>query len=141
MSLNFSAIIQRIKKVLNVKSDKDVAISMGLNPNSFFNRKKRGSIPMTEIVNFGNTHNVNLEWLINGEGPIYKIKTTQAEETNKIIPIDPAVQILNEVLDETGAILNEKQKQACLKILREELAKSDTKTKEDIKKYLSVFGK
>ena len=61
-------------------------------------------------------------------------------EDNKVAYIDPAVQILHEALNETGVKINEKQKQACLKILREELQESDSKTKDDIKKYLKAFG-
>ena len=139
-NLNFLEIIQRIKKILNVKSDKDVANSIGMNPNSFFNRKKRGTIPMTEIVLFANTHNVNLEWLINGNEPIYKNQFKEASDKKNIMPLDPAIKILHEALEETGVEINEKQKQACLKILREELGKSDNKTKDDIKKYLKAFG-
>ncbi len=57
------------------------------------------------------------------------------------IPMDPAIEILHEALEETGVTINERQKHAVLKILREELAKLNSKTKEDIKKYLAVFGK
>lgn len=59
----------------------------------------------------------------------------------KIIHLDPAVQVLHEALKETSVKINEKQKKACLQIIKEELEKSDTKTKEDIKKYLKAFGK
>ena len=138
---DFPAIIQRIKQILDVRNDKDVAIALGLNPNSFFNRKKRGSVPMAEIVNFGNTHNVNLDWLINGNGLVYNEPLTQTSNGADVISIDPVVQILHEALEETGVEINEKQKKACLEILREELSKSDSKTKDDIKKYLKAFGK
>ncbi len=46
--------------------------SQEISTHSFLNRKKGDSIPMTEIVNFGNTHNVNLEWLLNGKGSEFK---------------------------------------------------------------------
>lgn len=68
-------------------------------------------------------------------------KETSNQGITTPIPIDEAVQILNEALEETGITINKKQKQAVLKILREELEKSEGKTKDDIKKYLQAFGK
>jgi len=62
-------------------------------------------------------------------------------DDQSLIPMDPAIQLLHEALEETGVKINEKQKQAVLKILREELKKSEGKSKDDIKKYLEAFGK
>ena len=56
------------------------------------------------------------------------------------IPIDPAVQLLQEALEETGVKINKKQKEAVIKILRDELEKSEAETKEEIKKYLKAFS-
>jgi len=78
-------------------------------------------------------------------------KTKATPKSSDPIPIDEALQILNQALEETGITINKKQKQAVLKIIREELEKEEKKireelkkagdkTRSDIKKYLRVFG-
>jgi len=59
----------------------------------------------------------------------------------KIISIDPAVEFLNECIQEAGVgdHLNDRQKQALLKIIRDELKSAEEKAKKDIKKYLTVL--
>ncbi len=70
--LDFEAILSRIKKILQTENDKDVAIAIGMKPNAFYNRKATCSVPLTEFVCLANTKNINIEWLINGTGSIYK---------------------------------------------------------------------
>ena len=72
---------------------------------------------------------------------IKKKKNQPGDQQNKPIPMDPAIKILHEALEETGVTINEKQKHAVLKIIREELAKMNSKSQDDIKNYLAVFGK
>ncbi len=67
-------------------------------------------------------------------------KENQSIDDSNVIHLDPAIQLLHEALEETGVEINDKQKQAVLKILRDELEKSEDKTKDDIKKYLQAFG-
>lgn len=67
--------------------------------------------------------------------------TGNASDQQKPIPFDPAIQILQEALEETGVKINNKQKQAVINILRDKLKESEGKTKEGIKKYLEAFGK
>ncbi|MCM2283351.1 MAG: helix-turn-helix domain-containing protein [Desulfobacula sp.] len=80
------------------------------------------------IIKIVELFNVSSDWILFGD----KVKNKKK--------LDPAFQILNEALEETGVKINEKQKKACLKILREKLEKSENETKEDIKKYLRIFN-
>jgi len=136
----FDKILEKMKIILGVKKEADVAIAVGMKPSAFSNRKKTGSIPFSHYLKKAKSLKVNLNWLMYDVGPIYKDELSKISDKTNIIHLDPAIQILHEVLEETGVELNEKQKQACLKILKDELKKSDSKTKEDIKKYLKAFG-
>jgi hypothetical protein len=81
--------------------------------------------------------------LLDGNDPSKKKpKTIQKEKKPGLMPtpIDPVVQLLQEALEETGVKINKKQKEAVIKILREELEKSEAETKEGIKKYLKAFS-
>ena len=68
----------------------------------------------------------------------------QEEKTTKPTAIDPAVEILNAALEETGEKINEKQKMAVLKIIREELENKtkqvQEESKESIKRILKAFA-
>ncbi len=117
----------------------EIAKNLGVNKNTIFAYKKcKGDLKGIVLENLVTKYKVNPNWLLSGEGEVFE--SEKSNEESKIVPLDPAIQILHEALEETGVEINEKQKQACLKILREELDKSDTKTKEDIKKYLKAFG-
>jgi hypothetical protein len=61
--------------------------------------------------------------------------------SKKIVSTDPAVEILNECIREAGVgdQLNDRQKQALLKIIRDELKSAEEKAKKDIKKFLNVL--
>ena len=136
----FEKILEKMKMILGVETEAEVATAIGMKPSAFSNRKKSGSIPFSHYIEKANSLNVNLNWLIQDEGSVYKNEEVENSDGKRIKHIDPAVKILHEVMEETGVKFNEKQKQACLKILREELEKSDSKAKEDLKKYIKAFG-
>lgn len=83
-------------------------------------------------------HGINRNWLLNGDEPIFQKNSIDKPISDA--QLDQALQILHEALEETEVEINEKQKQACLEIIREELGKSNSKIKDDIKKYLKAFG-
>ena len=60
-------------------------------------------------------------------------------DSDKTIPIDPATRILHEALSESGIIINDNQKKAGIRILREELEKTESQTKERIKGMLKAL--
>ncbi len=136
----FDKILEKMKLILGVNKESEVAKAIGMKPSAFSNRKKSGSIPFTHYIEKATSLSVNLNWLIYDMGPIYKDDESKESEP-KIIPMDPAVQMLHEVLEETGVKINEAQKQAVLKILRERLDDVEARTKDDMKDYLNVFGK
>ncbi|QTA88821.1 helix-turn-helix domain-containing protein [Desulfonema magnum] len=66
------------------------------------------------------------------------VKTTDTQDT--VHSIDKAVQIIREVEQETGYLLNPKQREAVAKILREELRKGEENSKGKIRDLVSVFN-
>lgn len=60
-------------------------------------------------------------------------------DTNNTIPIDPATRILHESLEETCISINDKQKKAIVSILRDELEKTESQTKDRIKGMLEAL--
>jgi len=67
-------------------------------------------------------YRVNLNWLILGEGEPFVEGDTQEWEAagrEKVVAIDPVVQLLNEEEERAGITLTPEQRTAILKILRE----------------------
>lgn len=81
-------IIERMKKVINVKKDIDLAIHLAIMPQTIADYKRLGiSSFYKRIVDFCTQHNINVIWLINGTGKIYGETSSSggstAEETCK----------------------------------------------------------
>lgn len=66
-SLFVEKILERYKKVHNLKSNKQIAERMGLTESAFSNQKNRGSLDMGSLIASCDP-GVNLHWLFNGEG-------------------------------------------------------------------------
>jgi len=69
---NFEIVVGRLKKEFLLKSDKAFAKAIGMSPTAFHNRKKTKSLPYPEIIKFSNSRDVNLNWVLTGDGPVYK---------------------------------------------------------------------
>ena len=65
--MDIETILSRIQKSYGLKKDKEVANLIGLGPNDFSNRKKRGSL-LKAIVEWAAHENVSLDWLVYGRG-------------------------------------------------------------------------
>lgn len=64
---------------------------------------------------------IDAGWLITGEGEMLTGGAVAAPECPKVAYIDPAVQLVEEALAETGVEINERQKRAIIEIVREEM--------------------
>lgn len=66
---------------------------------------------------------------------------SQLESSSKVVPLDPAIQLLHECIKEAGADLNEKQKQAVAQVIREELKEAEEKAKKETSKRIATYIK
>lgn len=69
---DFDAVIDRAKKSFKINDDKELAEFIGMKPNAFYNRKKAQSLPYEELLKAADTENVSFNWLLTGEGSMYK---------------------------------------------------------------------
>ena len=67
---NLQEIIERLKETLRYKSDKELALALGLTPQNFLGRKKTGGIKDTLILHAINK-GINKDWLLTGEGEMF----------------------------------------------------------------------
>jgi len=87
---NFENTLERMKLILNVKTDAEVAEAIGMKPSALANRKKTGSIPFDIYLKTIKSLNVNLNWLIDGDGPIYNDVSKSQIENNSLSKNEPS---------------------------------------------------
>lgn len=66
--INFSEVIERIKKLEGKKEDKEIAKIFGLSNPDLNNRMKRGTL-LPQIIIWAVNEKVNLDWLLTGQEP------------------------------------------------------------------------
>jgi hypothetical protein len=62
----FDLVLRRLKGVVGVETDADLAKTIGMTPQAFNNRKKVRSLPNTEIVDFCNKQLIDLNFVYRG---------------------------------------------------------------------------
>lgn len=93
--INFDKIIDRVKELKGLDTVLDVAELLGISSPDLYGRKKRGTLTPL-IINWGINENINLHWLLTGEGDPYIYKVGGALDD------DPEIASL---LDMTRAVL------------------------------------
>ena len=67
-AVSFSAVIQRLRETLGLRSEKEVADALGMKPNAFYNRRRAGSLPYEELVALAEKKRLRTDWLLFGIG-------------------------------------------------------------------------
>ena len=75
--IDFYEVMQRIRDVLQkqIKKekvlDKDIALSLEINPQNYAVIKRRKKIPYEAIAYFSKKHNINMNWILFAQKPQY----------------------------------------------------------------------
>ena len=71
-------ILNRMKQVLNVKTDKELTKKLEMSYSTLDTWKNRDRIPEKRLLEFSLKYQVPMNWLLTGEGEMYKenVKTT-----------------------------------------------------------------
>ncbi len=70
--IDFDDVIDRAKKAFKINADNKLAEFIGMKPNAFYNRKKAQSLPYDELLRAAKAENLSFDWLLTGEGSMYK---------------------------------------------------------------------
>lgn len=78
----FEAILNRMKSVLNAKSDTELGNKMGLKQSAISSAKTRGQIPAVWIVSLTQDDGISADWLLTGKGQPYVGSTREKTAAN-----------------------------------------------------------
>lgn len=73
MGVNYLEIIERMRWAGKLKNDSAVARALGVTPQALSNYKKRGEMPTDLVLRFSNIYGLSVDWLLSGEGEMYKL--------------------------------------------------------------------
>jgi hypothetical protein len=68
MKNRFNNIADKLKQLLNVKNDKELAAILGLEYKNYSNKKVRGVIPLKEIIKLCQERSISLDWVFFDQG-------------------------------------------------------------------------
>lgn len=68
----FDEVVTRVQKAIGADTQREVAESLGMSTGDFANRKKRGRVPLDRLAEFASSRSVSLDWLLTGEGEMYR---------------------------------------------------------------------
>lgn len=75
MGVSYSELIERMRWAGKLKNDSAVARVLGVTPQALSNYKKRGEMPTDLVLKFANIYGLSVDWLISGDGEMYKAGT------------------------------------------------------------------
>lgn len=87
--LKFENIIQNLKIFFNKKNNKDIALLLKVKTSTFSNWSSRNTIPIQELYSIALQYNINLHWLLTGEGDMY---VNQSSNTQTMSGSSGAIQ-------------------------------------------------
>ncbi|QPB43042.1 helix-turn-helix domain-containing protein [Rodentibacter haemolyticus] len=67
LDLNSYEIIERMKKICDVHTDKELASIIGIQPPSVNKWKTRNLVPLEPLLLVSNRFNVSIDWLLHGQ--------------------------------------------------------------------------
>lgn len=68
MGLNYSELVERMRKAANLKNDSEVARALDITPQAMSNFKKKGDIPSDLVIRFARKFKLSVDRLLTGEG-------------------------------------------------------------------------
>ncbi len=83
MGVSYSDIIERMRWAGKLKNDSAVARVLGVTPQALSNYKKRGEMPTDLVLRFANIYSLSVDWLISGDGEMYRHDARSSEYERK----------------------------------------------------------
>ena len=111
MGVPYGEVIERMKLCGKLKNDSAIARVLGISPQAISNYKKRNDVPANLILKFADIYGAFIDWLLTGQGPIYK----KATINNELYPKQNKIFLSSELNNSEEIIYSSK----LLKILRQ----------------------
>ncbi len=82
--VNAQEIIHRLSEALGTKTDADMAIQLGVSKSTISNWKARNTVPYEQCMEVTKREFLSLNWLLTGEGPMYRDGSGEEAEAEPV---------------------------------------------------------
>jgi len=80
-NIEIDTILTRFKFATGLKNDRDIADLIGISPQNFNNRKKRGTL-LSPILEWAAKEKINTSWILTGEGEMLTARAGESTSLN-----------------------------------------------------------
>jgi hypothetical protein len=106
--MDIEAVLERIKQAKSLRSEKEIASLLGLSPQDFSNRKRRGTLrPL--LLDWAAREGVSVNWLICEEGGMYGPQGGAGGGLDKDL-LRRAIEMAEQGVEESGVQLKAAKK-------------------------------
>jgi len=67
--VTFTDLVERIKSLMRLETDSEVAEWLGISVADLYNRRRRNILPLKRLVQVSEKHNIDVRALLYGRGP------------------------------------------------------------------------
>ena len=135
----FDEVWDRLRQTLGIKRQVQLAEMLGISSPSITDAKQRGLFPLNWAYILASKYNISLDFILLGRNAGSQ-KVTVDHNEDKLLYIDPAVELVDEAIKKTGVSINKKQKDALIEITREELKALTVQMLRAMKRGSNVEG-
>jgi len=79
-NVDYSSIVEKIKEIEKINSDRQFALLIGMRPDSYANAKKRGTFPYEKIIEYCFRKNFSIDEIFDMKNPVKNIKELLGKE-------------------------------------------------------------
>lgn len=73
-----TSVLERLAQVLGTRTGSQLADALGVSPQTISSWKSRESVPYAQCVSVAGDWGIRLDWLLTGEGPMFRGETESA---------------------------------------------------------------
>lgn len=126
--LSIDEILKAVKEIAGVSRDSEIAHLLDIRQSMISMWRKRGTIPYEFLLHFCEQHNIDMVWLLTGEGPQYRGESLSS--ASRHIDLDlmsEVIETVEDVFERDNLSLPPEKKARLVTLIYEEIAEDETK--------------
>lgn len=126
--LSIDELLEAVKEIAGVSRDSELANLLGIRQSMISMWRKRGTIPYEFLLHFCEQRNIDMVWLLTGEGPRYRGESQPSPSRQIDLELmREVIETVEEVFERGNLSLAPEKKARLITLIYEEIAEDETK--------------